>query len=90
MQWQWHCIYYIYYPNNFEEGILKGINLRGDADPVCAVIGQIACAYYGLDNIPQDWIQAVFNWDKYKEIPLRAYILYHILDEGIRQACKKN
>ena len=30
--------------------------------------------YYGLENIPPDWIKAVSQWDNY-EIPLRGYIL---------------
>ena len=73
-------LHILFYTNNFREAILKGANLRGDADSVCAVIGQIAGAYYGLDNIPKDWSQTLYNWDKYKEIPLRAYILCNMIE----------
>ena len=41
----------IYYTNTFEDAIIKVVNLRGDSDSVGAVVGQIAGAYYGLENI---------------------------------------
>lgn len=66
--------------NSFEEAILKGVNLCGDADSLGAVIGQIAGACYGLDGIPENWIEKIYEWDKYKEIALRGYILCHLLD----------
>ena len=66
--------------NSFEEAILKGVNLRGDADSLGAVIGQIAGAFYGLDSIPKNWIEKIYEWDKYKEISLRGFILCHLLD----------
>ena len=66
--------------NSFEEAILKGVNLRGDADSLGAVIGQIAGAFYGLDAIPKNWIEKIYEWDKYKEIALRGFILCHLLD----------
>ena len=66
--------------NSFQEAILKGVNLRGDADSVGAIIGQIAGAYYGLDNIPKEWIDKIYQWDKEKEIALRGYILSHLLE----------
>ena len=64
--------------NSFKEAILKGVNLRGDADSLAAVIGQIAGAYYGIDGIPQEWVQTIYKWDKNKEIALRGYILSKI------------
>ena len=66
--------------NSFEEAILKGVNLRGDADSLGAVIGQIAGAFYGLDSIPKNWIEKIYEWDKYKEIALLGFILCHLLD----------
>ena len=68
------ALHVIYYTNTFEDAIIKVVNLRGDSDSVGAVVGQIAGAYYGLENIPPDWIKAVSQWDNY-EIPLRGYIL---------------
>ena len=67
--------------NSFKEAILKGVNLRGDADSLGSVIGQIAGAFYGLDGIPNDWIQTLYKWDQNKEIALRGYVLCHIFDK---------
>ena len=67
--------------NNFREAILKGVNLRGDADSLGAVIGQIAGAYYGIDGIPKDWIEILYKWDKNKEIALRGYILCNLFNK---------
>ena len=64
--------------SNFEDAILKGVNLRGDADSVGAVIGQIAGAYYGLDGIPKEWFNKILEWDRNNEIALRGYILCHL------------
>jgi ADP-ribosylglycohydrolase len=39
-------------------------NLRGDCDSVCAVVGQLAGAFYGLSAFPDHWIAAQQEWDK--------------------------
>mmetsp|Transcript_44601 Transcript_44601/g.74413 ORF Transcript_44601/g.74413 Transcript_44601/m.74413 type:complete len:190 (+) Transcript_44601:1392-1961(+) len=51
-------------------------NMRGDSDSVCAVVGQLAGAIYGLEAIPKAWIKAVEQWDGGGSIALRAYKLY--------------
>lgn len=43
----------------FEDGLFAAVNLGGDSDSIGAVFGQIAGAYYGLDEIPKRWIEAV-------------------------------
>lgn len=40
---------------SYRDAILAAVNLGDDADTTAAVCGQIAGAYYGLDNIPQSW-----------------------------------
>src|SRR5690554_2609422 len=42
---------------NFAEGLLLAVNLGEDADTVGAIYGQLAGAYYGLDGIPQSWLE---------------------------------
>ena len=71
------ALHIIYYTTNFEEAIIKVVNLRGDSDSVGSVVGQLAGAYYGIKNIPPEWVEAVSRWDNY-EIPLRGYILQKI------------
>ena len=43
----------------FDEGLLKAVNLGGDADTIGAVYGQIAGAWHGLKGIPSKWINGL-------------------------------
>ena len=67
-------LHIIYHTKNFKEAIIKAVNLRGDSDSVASVVGQIAGAYYPIEEIPSDWIKAIYDWDK-GEIALRGYML---------------
>lgn len=40
---------------NFEDAIVRAVNLGGDADSIAAVCGAIAGAIYGGDTIPTAW-----------------------------------
>ena len=72
------ALHVCYYTNSFKEAIIKVVNLRGDADSVGAVVGQIAGAFYGVKDIPPEWIKTISQWDNY-EIPLRGYILQKLI-----------
>ena len=74
------ALHVCYVTNAFDEAIIKVVNLRGDSDSVGSVVGQIAGAYYGLENIPKEWIKVVQQWD-HQEIALRGYMLVHLSDE---------
>ena len=67
-------LHIIYNTSSFKEAIIKAVNLRGDSDSVASVVGQIAGAYYPLEDIPYDWIESINKWDK-GEIALRGYML---------------
>jgi ADP-ribosylglycohydrolase len=41
--------------SSFEDGALVAVNLGDDADTTGAIYGQIAGAYYGVDDIPEQW-----------------------------------
>ena len=41
---------------SFRDGAIKAVNLGDDADTVGAVYGGLAGAYYGLEEVPEDWI----------------------------------
>jgi ADP-ribosyl-[dinitrogen reductase] hydrolase len=43
--------------DSFEQAILRAANLGGDADTTAAVCGQLAGAFYGLDGIPEHWLE---------------------------------
>lgn len=59
--------------DNFRDAILLAANLGDDADTVAAITGQIAGAFYGLDGIPDDWVQKIAKKDKILKL---AEVLY--------------
>jgi ADP-ribosyl-[dinitrogen reductase] hydrolase len=42
--------------NNYKETVLQAVNLGEDADTIGALTGGLAGLYYGLDQIPAEWI----------------------------------
>ena len=40
---------------NFKEGVLRAVNLGDDADTTGAIYGQLAGAFYGVEEIPKGW-----------------------------------
>ena len=70
-------LHIIYHTNSFKEAIIKAVNLRGDAGSVASVVGQIAGAYYPIEDIPYNWIERINGWDN-GEISLRGYMLSRI------------
>lgn len=45
--------------DNFEDCVVKTVNRGGDADTTGSIAGAIAGARYGVDAIPQRWLQAL-------------------------------
>ena len=41
--------------DSFDEGCLLAVTLGDDADTTAAIYGQLAGAYYGIDDVPQEW-----------------------------------
>lgn len=50
--------------DTFENAILTAANLGDDADTTAAICGQIAGAYYGVNEIPSHWLDRLFMGDK--------------------------
>ena len=42
--------------NNYQECVLKAVNLGEDTDTVAAIAGGLAGALYGVDSIPNEWM----------------------------------
>jgi ADP-ribosylglycohydrolase len=51
------ALWAFYRSDDFREGALRAVNLGDDADTTGAIYGQLAGAYYGVNAIPQDWIE---------------------------------
>ncbi|MEA5514910.1 ADP-ribosylglycohydrolase family protein [Nodularia sp. UHCC 0506] len=45
--------------SSYSETVLKAVNLGGDTDTTAAVAGGLAGIYYGVENIPQEWINKI-------------------------------
>ncbi|MBN3911228.1 MAG: ADP-ribosylglycohydrolase family protein [Nostoc sp. NMS1] len=45
--------------SSYSEAVLKAVNLGGDADTTAAVTGGLAGIYYGVENIPQKWMNQI-------------------------------
>jgi ADP-ribosyl-[dinitrogen reductase] hydrolase len=54
--------------DNFEDAVLQAANLGDDADTTAAICGQIAGAYYGVNDIPGHWIDRLHKTDEIREI----------------------
>ncbi len=50
------ALWAFYHSNSFRDGCLLAVNLGDDADTTGAVYGQLAGAYYGVQEIPQQWL----------------------------------
>lgn len=59
--------------SDFEQAILKAVNLGDDADTTAAVCGQLAGAYYGRRSIPDPWLDKVALRDFIEDIAVHLY-----------------
>lgn len=48
----------------FKDGLLKAVNLGNDTDTIGAIAGGLAALYYGYQNIPQEWRNAILMRDE--------------------------
>jgi ADP-ribosylglycohydrolase len=51
-----HVIYWLLHTDSFEEAVLSAVNEGGDTDTIAALVGAIAGIHYGMENIPEKWI----------------------------------
>ena len=49
--------------NNYKDAVLKAVNHGHDTDTTGAVTGGLAALIYGLDNIPNEWINTLARKD---------------------------
>lgn len=65
----------IFTTSTCENAVTKAATRGGDSDAIGAIAGMIAGAIYGRNAIPQNWVDAVQNWDRGGEIAARGYML---------------
>ena len=59
-----------YYSESFSDAVLKATNLGDDADTTAAITGQLAGAYYGINNIPENWQQKIVMNEEIKTMAM--------------------
>jgi ADP-ribosylglycohydrolase len=74
------CFYMLLTTDSFEEALTEIINLGGDADTAGAILGAMAGAHYGVDEIPSRWLEGLQNRDG---IDARATALARQSAEGL-------
>ena len=48
-----------FHADGYRDTVLNAINLGGDTDTIAAIAGGIAGIYYGLNDIPEKWVQSI-------------------------------
>lgn len=61
--------------DTFEDAVLTAVNLGDDADTTGAIVGQIAGAYYGVECIPEKWINKLYWKDIIEEMSVKLFDL---------------
>ncbi len=69
------ALWAFYNSESFEEGVLKAVNLGDDADTTGAIFGQLAGAYYGINGIPEKWVNNVAKSDEIIEMANKIFYL---------------
>jgi len=67
------ALWAFYKTDNYKDGCLLAVNLGNDADTTAAIYGQLAGAYYGINNIPKHWRERVTDGDMIVDIATKLY-----------------
>ncbi len=57
--------------NSYSESVLKAVNLGEDTDTNAALTGALSGIFYGYENIPEEWINAIPKKDEIDNLALR-------------------
>lgn len=63
-----------FHADGYRDAILNAINLGGDTDTIAAIAGGIAGIYYGLDDIPAEWIQSIVKKEELYQLFEEFYV----------------
>nr|BDT27936.1 ADP-ribosylglycohydrolase family protein [Bacteriovorax sp. HI3] len=62
-----------YHSKSFDEGVKLAVNLGDDTDTTAAVFGQLAGAYYGVEGIPQNFLEDLWDKKLIEELALKLF-----------------
>ena len=57
--------------SSYAEAVLKAVNLGSDTDTTAAVTGGLAGIYYGVENIPPQWIEEIARKEDIVDLAMR-------------------
>jgi ADP-ribosylglycohydrolase len=67
------ALWCFYKSRDFARGCLLAVNLGDDADTTAAIYGQLAGAYYGMHDIPPDWLEKLAKRELIEGLADRLY-----------------
>ena len=65
------ALWAFYNTDNFKDAILDAVNLGDDADTTAAICGQLAGAYYGMADIPSEWLNKLTMKDEIENMAVQ-------------------
>lgn len=69
-------IWCLYNTHSYREAVELAVNLGGDTDTIGAITGSLAGLYYGIENIPKEWVEELQNKNLINSICDRFYEQY--------------
>lgn len=60
----YYALYVALSADNFTKGLLEAVNSGGDADTVGAMTGAVLGARFGVEDIPEGWIEGLMNTEQ--------------------------
>jgi len=61
--------------DNFKEAVLKAVNLGNDADTIGAITGGMAGLFYGVEQIPEEWINQLAGTKNIENLGMRYEVV---------------
>lgn len=74
------ALWSIYHSDNFDDAVVKSVNLLGDADSHGSITGQIAGALWGLSSVNTVFLDWLNTWDEH-EFAARGILLHELGSE---------
>ncbi len=62
------ALWALYTTSSWEQGALAAVNLGDDADTTAAIYGQLAGAIYGVEAIPERWLEQLVMREKIEAV----------------------
>lgn len=69
--------------DDYEQAVLRAVNLGDDSDTVGAVCGQLAGALFGAASIPDHWISDLYERERLSELADRLLVAAVSKDSGM-------